>query len=84
MKTLIESVHLRPNPPVSLIASVNLERIVSRLSYGGNIIWLKHVDACHQAMMKPGMDAMLVTDNGRNSQVTVADWRYSVAQTHLR
>ena len=48
-----KSFHLRPNPPVSLIASSSLARIVSMLSYGGSIIWLKHVATCRQARIEP-------------------------------
>ena len=45
--------YFNPKPPVSVTASSSFPRIVSYESYGGSIIWLKHVAAYEHARAGP-------------------------------
>ena len=46
-------IHFSPKPPVSFTANSSFPRIVSYESYGGSMIWLKHVAAYEHARAGP-------------------------------
>ena len=49
----VYNTYFNPKPPVSVTASSSFPRIVSYESYGGSMIWLKHIAAYEHARAGP-------------------------------